>query len=202
MNAQTYVMRRAPARLTLLTFAAALLPIAYVAWLWYGLRTWPRVDPLPSSAPSVVIAMGSNVVNDSTLDRDGALRLREATRLATNLASAKLVTTRVVGGLATSDGGQTRLVDSAGLRGRWLMLSAPVASTHDEALALRSAYPPGTRIVLVTSPLHTRRACATFEHVGFVVTCAASAQYSWWHIPDAYLYERVAWLEYRRRGWL
>jgi uncharacterized SAM-binding protein YcdF (DUF218 family) len=69
------------------------------------------------------------------------------------------------------------------------------------------------RLVVITSPIHTRRACATFEKVGFTVVCRAS--------PDrtvsietlltgeerlrafgAWLYEALGWREYRLRGWV
>ena len=76
------------------------------------------------------------------------------------------------------------------------------------------AQPRGwSTIALVTSPMHTRRACATFEAVGFKVVCVpADAResglyegsgagdrlrvFGWW------LYETFASSTYRRRGWI
>src|SRR6266542_3513281 len=51
-----------------------------------------------------------------------------------------------------------------------------VSSTRNEAERMKKiADPHGwKRIAVVTSPLHSRRACATFESVGFEVTCVTS----------------------------
>jgi uncharacterized SAM-binding protein YcdF (DUF218 family) len=90
-----------------------------------------------------------------------------------------------------------------------------VHTTRDEAVnAWRLLSPRGaSRVAVVTSPLHTRRACAAFEQVGFTVTCvpAVSRVYSV-NAADTgadrlvlfreWLYERAAWIEYRARGWV
>jgi uncharacterized SAM-binding protein YcdF (DUF218 family) len=98
----------------------------------------------------------------------------------------------------------------------FLMLTVDsVQTTHDEAVgAWRMLRPRGaTRVAVVTSPLHTSRACASFERVGFAVTCVAAVSrvYSVKHADSgqdrlalfrAWLYERAAWSEYRWRGWV
>jgi uncharacterized SAM-binding protein YcdF (DUF218 family) len=89
-----------------------------------------------------------------------------------------------------------------------------VHTTRDEAVrAWRLLGPRGaTRIAVVTSPLHTVRACATFERVGFTVSCVAAVSRAYSvdraASPDerltlfrAWLYERTALVEYRARGW-
>jgi uncharacterized SAM-binding protein YcdF (DUF218 family) len=69
------------------------------------------------------------------------------------------------------------------------------------------------RIVLVTSPFHSRRACATFEHVGLAVTCSPSdsrdiAVHSLTDSGDRvsafsmWIYEVAATLHYRMHGWV
>lgn len=90
-----------------------------------------------------------------------------------------------------------------------------VHSTHDEALAFAAlARTHGwTRVLLVTSPTHTRRACATVEATGLAVQCMPSRprDYSLTRLrgprarqlafADA-LYETAATLLYETRGWM
>ena len=70
------------------------------------------------------------------------------------------------------------------------------------------------RIAVVTSPMHTRRACAVFEAVGFVVSCTAARMRDASGLPDArtpvnrlalfgqWIYEVAAMADYAARGWL
>ena len=90
-----------------------------------------------------------------------------------------------------------------------------VRSTRDEALAFAAlARTQGwRRVVLVTSPTHTRRACATVEATGLPVQClpAVSRSYSLARLDRAeprrlafadVTYEAAAAMLYRLRGWL
>ncbi len=90
-----------------------------------------------------------------------------------------------------------------------------VNSTHDEALAFAAlARTHGwTRVLLVTSPTHTRRACATVEATGLQVQCMPSRARNYALTPlrgtrvrqlafaDA-VYETAATLLYEMRGWM
>ena len=89
------------------------------------------------------------------------------------------------------------------------------ASTHDEAMAVKRIADRGglKRIVLVTSPFHTRRACATFEHLGLIVSCVPSdsrdiAVRSLSSPRDRvgafalWIYELAATLQYKWDGWI
>jgi len=66
---------------------------------------------------------------------------------------------------------------------------------------------------VVTSPMHTRRACATFAKAGFQVTCVAAFEHdtpaSRPHSPGerlaawrAYLHERLGMVKYGWQGWV
>jgi uncharacterized SAM-binding protein YcdF (DUF218 family) len=171
-----------------------------VAWLIVGIFRWPRVD-LPSAPPSLVIALSSNVEATGALDYAGATRLAKAVAVAGE-SHAVLATTRVFRGSRSSDEGQRRIVTAGGLADRWVVLPGVSGNTHDEAVELRAAYPRLVTIAVVTSPLHTRRACAIFEHVGFRVTCVASAQYRWWNVAYGFVYEQLAWAKALRHGWI
>jgi len=89
-----------------------------------------------------------------------------------------------------------------------------VDNTRTEALAMRRiARGRGwNRIAVVTSPIHSRRACATFEAAGFEVICAPSVarDMAMPGIRDAedrlrafraWVYEMFAGATYRSRGW-
>ena len=90
----------------------------------------------------------------------------------------------------------------AGLENHWLNVDS-VYTTRDEAVRVSAALPSARaqRIVVVTSPMHTRRACAAFEEVGFAVTCVAArlrvfaarnpiGSYDRLQVFQSYLYER------------
>lgn len=90
-----------------------------------------------------------------------------------------------------------------------------VHSTHDEALrfaALARTY-GWQRVVLVSSPLHTRRACRTFEVAGLAVVCAPAdaRDYSLTRLGGVHarmnafrdvMYETAATSLYALRGWI
>lgn len=151
-----------------------------------------------------MVALSSSVKRDWLLDPAGEGRLRAAAAIASRLNSPRLVTTRVYDGKSglTSDYGQRSVITTTEYSGQWTIVGPIVRSTHDEAVALRAAVAGRPTIVVVTSRMHTRRACATFEQVGFIVTCVGYIDPRWWRTPVAYLYERAAVIKYRRKGWV
>lgn len=169
------------------------------------LETWlPRIDRMPAIAPDLIIALSSGLGDDGKLDPTGGARLRRALVLARDW-DVTLVTTRVQADdhpEVTSEPDQRRIIDSAGRVGRWVQLDGFALTTRDEAQRLRKVIAP-TRIALVTSRLHTRRACRAFETLGYQVSCVSSGlDGPWWRIPFAVLYESAAWIKYKAKGWL
>jgi uncharacterized SAM-binding protein YcdF (DUF218 family) len=161
----------------------------------------PRRDSLPTPAPRVVIALGAGMRDDSTLTYASATRLETAIAYA-RAHDASIVTTRVFGNTSSASvRAQRALIASGGLADRWIALPNNVTNTRDEAMAMHMVIPDTQPVAVVTSPLHTRRACATFERVGYRVTCLASAQYEWWRLPYAVAYESAAYVKYKARGW-
>jgi uncharacterized SAM-binding protein YcdF (DUF218 family) len=90
-----------------------------------------------------------------------------------------------------------------------------VHSTHDEAMAFAAMGRTHgwRRVMLITSPLHTRRACATFETAGLPVECRPAHprvySISRLDIPSDrrevfadVLYETAASMLYAARGWI
>jgi hypothetical protein len=88
-----------------------------------------------------------------------------------------------------------------------------VYSTRDEAVRLsrRAFQAHWTRVAVVTSPMHTRRACATVEALGLAVTCVAAPwRPAGWPprttsdrllVMQRLTYETLAWAQYRVTGW-
>jgi uncharacterized SAM-binding protein YcdF (DUF218 family) len=185
------------------TTAAIVLLIA--VFFGASLSAWPRSDPMPEFGADLVIALNSGLLRDSILDFPAAGRLRTAMDIARRLGVRRLVTTRVVDpetGVST-DAGQRAVVAAGHYVGGWTVLRPVVRSTHDEALALRDYVQGNRRIIVVTSRLHSRRACATFEGVGFSVTCVVGyTDPRWWRTPFAFLRELAAMANYRWNGWL
>jgi uncharacterized SAM-binding protein YcdF (DUF218 family) len=175
-----------------------------------------RHDPLGTARLAAVVVLSSGITADSLLDADALDRLLTGLELMHDNAASTLVVTRP----RRPHSGVTAARDQEQLRalvgGSFPMLVVDsVKSTRDEAVnAYRLLASRGlTNIAVVTSPLHARRACASFERVGFAVTCipAESRSYSVRHPASPrermalfhdWLYEHAAWMEYAARGWV
>jgi uncharacterized SAM-binding protein YcdF (DUF218 family) len=180
---------------------------------------WVRTDTVPSTGVDAVVVPSSMITSSGTLAVTGSDRLLAGLELIRRGVAPKLVTTRApccgtnVG--ANSDVDQRRLVALAGVTKQWVLVGDAGGSTHEEALAIdrRLRELGARRIAVVTSPLHTRRACATFEGDGMGVTCVPALERGdQTRSPQngsdrlaafrAYVYERMGWWLYRRRGWV
>jgi uncharacterized SAM-binding protein YcdF (DUF218 family) len=183
---------------------------------------WVRNDALPADTLDAIVALSAGVKSDSALNTTAADRLISALELMREGRARRLVTTRQIEDYGwgwrsrtiNSDVDQRRLISLASLAGVWIVVDS-VHTTRDEAL--RSAarlLPEGARsIIVVTSPMHTRRACAAFEAVGFRVVCRASRERDFATNPPvgnrdrlaalrAFGYEQLGMIKYRVRGWL
>jgi len=201
--------------------AAGFLAVMYLLVGYTPIMTglaprWVRADPLPSAADAIVVLSGS-VLSDTALNVDGTERLLSGLELVQRGIASKVITTQVEipysDGVRSSTMDQGHLIKLAGAISGWIVLEG-TTSTHDEALQAATKLPVSARkIVVVTSPLHTRRACATFEMVGFTVSCfpARTRGYSTWHPvepPDRiasfadYIYERLGMIKYRWKRWI
>lgn len=179
-------------------------------------RSMVRSDPLPTKPLDAVIVLSAGITADSMLSGEAIDRLLTGLALMRDSVAPVLVVTepRRSSNRATAAPDQRR-VRSLVARPFPMLTTGPVHTTRDEAVGAMSLLRQrgATRVAVVTSPLHTRRACATFENVGFDVTCvsAVSRAYSVNAAdtgPDRlalfreWIYERTAWLEYRLRGWV
>jgi len=181
-------------------------------------RSWIRHDSLPSTPLDAVVVLSSSVNRDGVLDVSGTERLLSGLTVWRRNHARLLITTRVDdrarGGIVTSDADQRAIVALGGDTTAW-RVAAPAHTTHDEALRSAELLAPASSrsIAVVTSPLHTRRACATFEALGFHVVCIPSDErrYAVHSLPGSadrfdalfdWLYEQLGVIKYRSRGWI
>ena len=176
-----------------------------------------RRDPLPDRVDAVVVLSGA-LTGDGRIGEGALARLVGAIIQVRSGLSSELVVTRVMerhrGRTIRSDSDQEALVHRLAPEAH-LSMVGPVESTHDEALAtVQLARAKGWHsVILVTSPLHARRACATFEHEGLTVACRPAEERRFAIESFAspgdriaafgeWVYEQIATFVYRRRGWV
>ena len=158
------------------------------------------------------------------LTPDGLMRGETLDRLLTGLALAQQGVARTLlisreskpfGAKVVSDSTDQRNLLALAQPSAQVIFVDSVLTTRTEALRMKAiALANGwTRLAVVTSPMHTRRACATFEAVGFKVVCVPAALrgsglYEGSNAEDrlrsfrSWLYETFASSSYRRRGWI
>lgn len=194
-----------------LWLVVAFTPLA--AALTHGLV---RRDPLPARADAVMVLSGS-VTADGLLGGEALDRLLTALALLRDGRADTLIVTEPhprANRAITAAADQRRLMALLP-RSPYVLAVDGVTSTRTEAVGASRLAPPSAvrTLVLVTSPLHTRRAGAVFERVGYHVICVPSqsrdiALHTLATARDRIaafrtaVYERVAYLVYRRRGWV
>jgi uncharacterized SAM-binding protein YcdF (DUF218 family) len=195
---------------------AAYLVISSTPLMRHVAERWVRSDSLPKSADAIIV-LSANANSAGMLNVHGVQRLLTGIELYQRGIAPRIFTTEVDpeydGVIRSSVGDQRRLLQLGRAVDAWTSLPA-THSTRDEAMKSAEQLPGGGhRVVVVTSPMHTRRACATFERVGFQVSCAPSREqeYVTWHPVTPgdrvaafreYAYEQLGMLKYRIKGWL
>ncbi len=176
-----------------------------------------RRDPIPTRVDAIaVLGMG--------LTPDGMMREETLDRLLTGLSLAKrglapfvLVSRerRSFTGKIVSDSTDLQNVATlAGPSARVIFVDS-VVTTRTEAMRMGAIARANhwSMVAVVTSPMHTGRACATFEAVGLRVVCVPAAVRGSGLYPGAnaedrlrafrsWLYEVFASSSYKSRGWI
>jgi uncharacterized SAM-binding protein YcdF (DUF218 family) len=195
-----------------------LVVVAYTPIIVGPARSLIREDPLPAKADAVMV-LSAGVNDDGTISHRATDNLLKGLELVNRGVAPILVVSReayiINGKLVSSRQDQERIVSLTPGGVSKLVVAGVTHSTHDEAMRARDLFRARNwkRIVLVTSPMHTRRACATFEKAGVVVSCAPSntrALAVRTMAPgddrvgafQAWLYELAGTLRYRQLGWL
>ncbi len=198
--------------------AALVLLVGWSPFMEGRARAMIRSDPLAAGAPDAVVVLSNRLTTEGRIGAEGLSRLLGGFALARSDGARHIVLTRIKEhegrDSASSDQDQQELV-ARFAPGLTLHLIGPVKNTHDEAVATAAlAREQGwRRMAVVTSPLHTRRACAAFEHEGLVVLCRPAVERA--YAPDRlsgsgdrlsafrdWAYEVLATFVYRRRGWV
>lgn len=180
-------------------------------------RRLVRRDSLPPSPVAAVVVLSGGLTPTGLLESSAGDRLFEGLQLIRAGVAPRLVLPRVE---ATGPGGIALDSDADQARFLGLLSPAPVVdripaqSTREEAEGVARLAREGGwgDLVVVTSPLHSRRACATFEAVGLRVVCWPSLdrEYGLGRMTPGerirafrdLIYETAGWYAYRRRGWV
>lgn len=158
------------------------------------------------------------------LTPDAMMRSESLDRLLTGLSLAKRGLASVVlvsreqrsfAGKPVSDSTDLRSIATLADAAARVIFVDSVVTTRTEALRMGAiARTNGwSTVAVVTSPMHTRRACATFEAVGLRVVCVPAAVRGSGLYPGAnaedrlrafrsWLYEMFASSSYKSRGWI
>ncbi len=199
------------------TIAVILLAITYTPLVSALAAPLVRRDHIPARV-DVIAALSHGLTPEGQMRGQTLDRLISALQLAREgRASAVLVSQerRSYGGRSVTDSADLqRIVQGFAVPVEMILVDS-VFTTRTEALRMRAI---ATRrgwssVAVVTSPLHSRRACATFEAVGFKVVCvtASSREHA---VPEArhpedrlrtfrsWLYETFAGATYRSNGWI
>lgn len=191
--------------------------VAYTPLVSAAARPLIRRDSVPAHVDAIAV-LSAGYTPDGLMRGETLDRLLSGLELARGgLAPVVLVSRE----RAASNGATAG--DSADLRNVTALIGSAtpiifvdsVFTTRTEALRMLAiARANGWKTVaVVTSPMHSRRACATFEAVGFKVVCVpasvrGSGLFSGSNAEDrlrsfrSWLYETFATDSYRRRGWI
>jgi uncharacterized SAM-binding protein YcdF (DUF218 family) len=203
---------------TVTGLGAVLAVIAYTPIVRRPARALVRSDPVGGRPLEAIVVLSGGVTPDGNLEPRALDRVLTGLSLVRRGIASTLIVSRVRWGRSgrgvTSDADQQRLIALLERPVRLLIVDS-VFSTRDEAVRMRALARALdiTSIAVVTSPLHTYRACAAFEKVGFAVTCVPSESrdvalrtlrrgtdrvlaFQLW------LYEWAALLKYRASGWI
>ncbi len=207
-----------------------LRPIAWIALVLCGLvaiglwtsivpslaTPFVRNDPVNLANVDAVFVFSSSVNSRGLVTGEGIDRLLTGIALRAKRPELPLIVSVVKS--TTRGPGISSLADQQAMIAM-VPASGPVEiidsvySTRDEAVRLsrRAFLARWKRVAVVTSPMHTRRACATLESLGLAVTCVAAPwRVAGWPARTAsdrrvvmqrLTYETLAWAQYRLSGW-
>ena len=226
------------AQLLLLVFGAIIAPSAVGAVLWLLSGALVTVLMLvsftpiinPFVAPFVRADRASDqpidaiVVFSGAIGDDGRIFGQALDRLLTALSVARQrrvpelalsIVSMEHGSVHTSSEADQRALVTMAAPELTVRFVRDVHSTRDEALAFSALARTHrwTRVLAITSPMHTRRACASLEQMGLAVECrpADARDFSLSHLEfgenrrlafQEVLYETLGTWLYRARGWM
>jgi uncharacterized SAM-binding protein YcdF (DUF218 family) len=192
------------------------IAVAYTPLVSAIARPLIRRDRIPVRVDAIAV-LSAGFTPDGMMSRETLERLLSGLSLARRGVAPVLLVSmeRSKKDQPVTDSADLQKVISLFGAGTRTILIDSVTTTRAEALRMKAiARANGWQtLAVVTSPLHTRRACATFEAVGFRVVCVPAAVRGSGLIPGSiaedrlrdfrlWLYETFATDSYRRRGWI
>jgi uncharacterized SAM-binding protein YcdF (DUF218 family) len=197
--------------------AALALLVAYTPLVRSVGDSFIRRDTLPARVDAIAV-LGMGFTPDGLMKSEGLDRLLSGLAIAKQRPATPLLISsehRLYGMRAVSDSGdEARIIRLVNPPTEIIFVDS-VFTTRTEAVRMKAI--AGRRrwssIAVVTSPLHTRRACATFEATGFRVFCVPATGRNSGLLADSnaedrlrsfrsWLYELFASASYRSRGWI
>jgi uncharacterized SAM-binding protein YcdF (DUF218 family) len=177
-----------------------------------------RTDHLPSKPPDAIAILSGGTNSDGTMGGPTIDRLLTGIELSRKYPGVPLIISRDLAyyaGHSFSDSADVRRLLSLAAESALVVYADSTTSTRVEALRMKDIARARhwSRIALVTSPMHTRRACATFEAVGFSVYCVPAVSRSGPVRTNGasddrvglfryWVYEEAGTLKYRSAGWI
>jgi len=196
--------------------AASLLALWTVV-AYTSLCPWLAKDLVRRDAPQpadAVFVHGSRVQLDGDLTDEAVSRLLHGLELLQQGKAPRLILSELPPPFPSHTDSARRLMKELAMEQEILSVGE-TSNTHAEAVAVAALYRERgwNRLLVVTAPLHSRRACASLEHEGVTVVCSPSVERSFdletLDEPDGRLrafgsimHEKVGIWVYGRRGWL
>lgn len=149
--------------------------VAFTPLVERPIRTWLLAkDPAPADA---IVVLSSDVTDEGRLDRVSLERFEKGLELLSQDFSQTFLTTRTKSTLPSGRDDRRRILNYLEKSAEWIEVG-PVSSTRDEALQVAglSERKGWTRVLLVTSPLHMRRAASAFRTAGVPVVPVPAAE--------------------------
>jgi uncharacterized SAM-binding protein YcdF (DUF218 family) len=197
----------AAAGLATVWLAVAFTPVC--RWLAADL---PRRDPKQDA--DAVFVLSSRIQEDGELTTPAMSRLLHGLELLGEGRAPRLILSELRAPFRSYAAAARPLMDRVGLR-REVVTVGPVGNTRDEAVALGRLFRERgwQRLLVVTGPTHSLRACATIEREGIEVVCSPSTETRFdletLGRPDerldafgSVIHETAGIWVYGRRGWL
>ena len=201
----------------LLGVCAAVLALLWTVVAFTLLCPWLAKDLIrrDSLQPAdAVFALGSKVQMDGELGDEAVSRLLHGLELLQQGHAPQLVLSELPRPYPSHSEAARRLMDGLAMEQEILSVGE-TRNTRSEAVAVAALYREHgwERLLVVTAPLHSRRACASLEQEGVAVVCSPSVERSFplerLEDPDGRLrsfgsimHEKLGIWLYARRGWL
>jgi uncharacterized SAM-binding protein YcdF (DUF218 family) len=182
------------------------------AWMTEGL---PRRDPVGDA--DAVFVSASNLQQDGDPTANALARLLRGLELVGEGRTSRIVLSELRPPKPSYVPLARKEMERLGLHAE-IFTVGPVVNTHDEAVMVAALVRERgwKKILLATSPTHSRRAAATLEHEGVSVLSSPCLEVIFdlenldrWETVDDRFYafataahERVGLFLYRRRGWI